>query len=289
MEVIPASLIDQPTPVHNVRTRTFFIVDGRQDEAVLKDALDSLIRDHWRKLGARLVRRAKDGFLEYHLPKTFADDYSLFRWSSTHLEKSIDTCPELSFYNNPPPAENGISFLPSMWSIDKVVRPASWPMERKEEPPNDPLLYVHLTVFTDATVIATSIPHALADQFGVGNIMRAWFGLTRGETPPAMVGHDEDIMASVGKDVSEYSREEISRKGKARLQWPLESLFVMLGFLGDLIWYPSERSHIVFFPRSFVQQLRARYSKELEAEYGADPGLSSGDVILGVLAKVRFC
>lgn len=285
MEVIPANLTDQQVPINNIRTRTYFIVDRRLDESALKSALDTLIRDHWRKLGARLITR-KDGYLEYHLPKIFDDDYVLFNWSSTDSNDSIDIgCPELSFFNHPPPAEDGITFLDGIQVIDDAVRPSSWPYERKDEPRDAPLLYVHFSLFADATVIALSTPHAFCDQFGLGNIMRAWFGLTRGETPPAMVGYDEDVLAN-GKKYTDYPTHELCKRGKVRVRWFGEYLFVILGFIPEMIMHPEEDRHIVFFPRPYVQLLRRRYTAELQEKYGVDPGLSSGDVLYGILTKV---
>ncbi|KAL3477733.1 hypothetical protein BJX99DRAFT_225647 [Aspergillus californicus] len=284
MEVIPASLLDQQRPVHNIRSRVFFIVDNRQDEAVLKDALDRLIRDHWRKLGARLVTR-KDKRVEYHIPKTFEKDYQLFSWSSTDFNHTIDKTPELSLFHAPPPAEGGLTFLHSVDDVDRIVCPATWPFERKDEPPNAPLLYVHLSLFTDATVIAISCPHVVADQFGVANIMRAWFGLTRGETPVPMVGYDVDVLREGKKSYADYPEKERFRKGKSHVRRPLEYFFVILGFILEFILYRKESSHIVFFPMPFLQRLREKYTKELTEEHGSDPGLSSGDIILGILTK----
>jgi hypothetical protein len=287
MEVIPAALTDQQVPLDNIRTRTFFIVDSTLNETTLKNTLDSLIRDHWRKLGARLVKRSSDGLLEYHLPQTFDDDYVLFSWSSTQFNHSIDGCPELSFFNHPPPPEDGLAFLNPVSAVGKVVMPSSWPLERKDEPPDAPMLYIHLSLFTDATVIATSIPHALSDQFGVSNIMRAWLGLTRGETPASMVGYNKDELAT-GKEYKDYPTTETNRKWKIRVKWPLERLLVILNFIPELIMHPTEDSHILFFPRSYVQLLRKRFSADLAEKYGVDPGLSSGDVLLGVLTKVAL-
>lgn len=88
MDIITVPLSDQQKPVDKLRTRTFFILNDCLDEEILKSSLDSLIRNHWRKLGARLVAK-DDGFLEYHLPHTFDDKYKLFEWSSQEYDHSI--------------------------------------------------------------------------------------------------------------------------------------------------------------------------------------------------------
>jgi hypothetical protein len=130
MEVISIPLTDQQKPLCNIRTRTFFILDDRLDEDLLKNALDRLIQDHWRKLGAQLVTRPKDGRLEYHLPQTFDEKYVLFKWSSEKYNHSIDKV--ASFLKAPPP-EKGLALLPPLDSVNSLFRPSDWPFERKDE------------------------------------------------------------------------------------------------------------------------------------------------------------
>lgn len=293
MEVIPVIATDQQKPVNNIRTRTFFIVDSRLDEPTLRSGLDDLIRNHWRKLGARLFTRPGDnkhGFLEYRLPQTFDDDYQLFEWSATEYEHVIDKSAHLKFFNDPPAAEKGVTLLDSIKDVDKVVRPSTWPFERKDEPVSSgaPLLYVHLSLYTDATVIALGLPHVLADQMGVANIMRAWFGLTyENTTPPEMIGYNEDIFQTpTTKNYADYPHKKIYRKGKTKVRNGWEYIFVIMGFLPELILNRTERQHIMFLPRPMLEGLKERYRKELTAQYGADPGLSTGDVVSAILTKV---
>lgn len=284
MEVIQVPLTDQQKPINNIRTRTFFILDDRLDEEILRNALDSLIRDHWRKLGARLVTRSTDGLLEYHLPHTFGEKYVLFNWSSQEYDHAIDKIP--SFPRATPP-EKGVTLLPHLSSVESWFRPSDWPFHRKDEPPDAPLLYVHMSLFTDATVIAMSFPHAFADQFGMANIMKAWLGLTRGEEPPSMVGANNDVLVN-GKSYTDYPVEEVVRKGKVRVRRKMEYPFVILGFIPELVVRRKEISHTLFLPLPLVQSLRERHSKALADKYGTDPGISNGDIITGIVTKVCF-
>ncbi|EEA22102.1 hypothetical protein TMatcc_008472 [Talaromyces marneffei ATCC 18224] len=290
MEVIHVPPTDQQKPVNNIRTRTIFIVDSRLDEPTLRSGLDDLIRNHWRKLGARLFTRPgdKNGLLEYRLPKTFDPDYQLFEWSATEYDHVIDKSTSLKFFNDPPAAEQGVTLLPSIKDVDSVVRPSTWPFEIKDEPAGGaPLLYVHLSLYTDATVIALGLPHVLADQMGVANIMRAWFELAyKNTTPPEMIGYNEDIFQTpTTKKYAEYPHNEIYRKGKTKLRNGWEYIFVIMGFLPELIFNRTERQHIVFFPMPMLDGLKERYRKELTAQYGADPGLSTGDIVSAILTK----
>ncbi|EED16187.1 conserved hypothetical protein [Talaromyces stipitatus ATCC 10500] len=288
MEVIPIPATDQQKPINNIRTRTFFIIDTRLEESTLQSSLDDLIRNHWRKLGGRLAKNSKNGLLEYRVPKAFADDkeYKLFEWSCTQFESGIDKSAPLAFFHDPPAAEKGATLLHSVQEVDELVRPATWPDEIKDDPVA-PLLFVHLSLFTDASVVALSVPHTVADQMGVGNIMRAWFGLAyHNKTPPEMTGYTGDILATSAKKYTDWPKHEIYRKGLSRVRNKFEYFFVVLGFVPELVLNKKEDSHIVFFPRPMLERLRERYTTELKEEYGDDPGLSLGDVINAILTKV---
>ncbi|KAF4960686.1 hypothetical protein FGADI_765 [Fusarium gaditjirri] len=163
MKIIPVSWSDQPNPIPNLRTRTFFITDHPLDEQILKNGLDKLIRNHWQKLGARVFPSSGDTRLEYHLPHVFLDGYKLFKWSSVSAGYSYGETYELSKILHP---GNGIAFLPDMETIDARLRPQDWPYERKDETPNTPLLYIHLTRFSDGAALAMSVPHVFAGGEG---------------------------------------------------------------------------------------------------------------------------
>lgn len=302
MEVIPVPATDQQKPIGSIRTRTFFIFDTRLDESTLRSGLDDLIRNHWRKLGGRLVARPIDkktgSAWEYHVPETFDQDdskYKLFEWSSTEFEHVIDKSAPLRFFHDAPDANKGVTILNSIQEVDELVRPATWPLGRVDEPAaaapggGAPLLYVHLSLFTDATVVALSWPHVLADQMGIANIMRAWFDLAyKNEQPPKMIGYNEDILSSstTKREYADYPAHEIYRKGCSRVRNKWEYFFVVLGFIPELALNRTEQSRIVFFPRPMLDALKERYRKELTEESGVDPEISNGDIINAILTKV---
>lgn len=283
MEVISVPLTDQLKPINNLRVRTFFILNDRLDDEILRTALDRLIRDHWRKLGARLVTK-KDGFLEYHLPGTFDEKYRLFDWSTQEYEHSIDKI--LSLPKATPP-EEGVSLLPPLSGFESQIVPTHWPHSRSREKPDAPLLYIHLSLFTDATIVGTSCPHVVGDQLGLANILRAWLGIIKGETPPPMLGYDKDVLVSE-KSYDEYEAKDVVRKGKMRVRRRMEYPFVILGFIPELVLQRKEKTWTVFLPQPLLQLLRERYVKELREKYGADPGISLGDIVTGIILKVSF-
>ncbi|KAG5969954.1 hypothetical protein E4U55_001900 [Claviceps digitariae] len=283
MEVIPLAPADQVKPVDNIRTRTFFIVEECLDEDALRTALDCLIRKHWRKLGGRLVRR-KDKLLEYHIPKTFDQDYRLFNWSAQEYNHSID---KIASAIRSPPVDQGPQFLPSLTTIDSWFRPADWPHDRCDEPPDSPLLYVHVSLYTDATVITTSIPHPVADQMGFANIIKAWIGLLDGKDPPPFLGYDggDDLLPGSGKLYKDYSKTEVFRKGRSRIWRPYEFWLVLLFLLPDFILHREEQ-HLLFLPLQLIQALRDKWSKSLAEKHKDFSRISDGDVITALLSKV---
>ncbi|KAF4979217.1 hypothetical protein FZEAL_4526 [Fusarium zealandicum] len=282
MDIIPVPLTDQQKPIDTIRTRTCFILDKRLDEDTLRSALDNLVRNHWRKLGARLVLRSKDKLLEYHLPKAFDDDYRLFNWSSSEDEKPFKELTSLLDVS----AEEGVSLLPPFNKIDGLFTPSNWPTSREDEAPDAPLLYVHLALSSDATVVVTSLPHAVADQYGLSNIMKAWLGLADGRDPPPMVGSDDDPLPK-SKPYAEFPKQEVFRKGHMRVRRKGEFFFLVLGFIPDLIVHQKETPHIVFFPRPLIRSLVEQHSNTLREKYGPDVRISEGDIITGILTKVR--
>ncbi|KAL4864684.1 hypothetical protein BDV12DRAFT_200848 [Aspergillus spectabilis] len=279
MVIIPVALADQLKPINIIRTRTCFILDKRLDEKILKDALDQLIRNHWRKLGARLFSRVKDKRLEYHLPETFDDEYILFNWSSKEDKKSFWATASLLDV----PDDKGVSFLPPIDAIEEAFIPSSWPTCRKDETPNAPLLYVHLTFATDATVIATSLPHTVADQYGLSNIMKAWLGLAEGRSPPPMVGYSDDALPK-SKPYSEFPKNEVFRKGRMRVRRKMEHFFVILGLIPDIVAH-KESAHILFFSRSLIRSLHESHQRFLNDKYGHNTGISEGDILTAIITK----
>ncbi|OAA57632.1 Chloramphenicol acetyltransferase-like domain protein [Niveomyces insectorum RCEF 264] len=278
MDVIPIPLTNQHKPVPNIRTRTFFIARDRLNAAALRSGLDTLIREHWRKLGARVAPNPQTGFLEYHLPHTFPDNYELFKWSTEEKHESLDkAAPSMAA-----PSGDGVAFLPPMREFDAAVRPSDWPYHLADDPADSPLLYVHVALYDDASILVLSLPHVVGDQLGTASIIKAWLGVLRGETPPPLL---DDPLPNE-KQYADYPKHEVQVKGKQRVRRTGERFLVILGFIPDFVFYKEEIHHTVFFPRSLVTSLRQRATKELAAKYGEKvPAVSDGDIVTAILAK----
>ncbi|KAK3325017.1 hypothetical protein B0H66DRAFT_547248 [Apodospora peruviana] len=304
MDVLPIAPTDLFTPVPNIRTRTFFIVDDRLDQDALRNGLDTLIRDHWRKLGARLVGLPKKGKLVYHLPKEFAPDYELFRWSVEKNDHSIDKVassllkPDLSSANDTnseseKPSQKkqengGVRMMPSTDRVDSWFRPKDWPLEVKDDV-GAPLLFVHLTLFTDASVLTLSTPHVLCDQLGTAVLVKAWIGVVDGKAPPPMVGFDEDVLPGK-KPFKEYPKSKTREKGKMKIKRKGERFVIVLSFIPELVMHPKEEAAMLLFPAALVDAIRERHSKSATTGEKAETiKLTNADFLTAVLTKLsRF-
>jgi hypothetical protein len=285
VQVIPVALTDQLKPINNIRTRMYFFIPHLLDEAILRSALDDLIRNYWCKLGSRLVLNPKTKLLEYHLPSRFEDCYALFNWSYQNYDKSIETVAALP---KATPPSQGITFHPPIESLDKVFLPPHWPLERNDEPPESPLLWVNIMSFTDISTLTISCPHVLADQLGLANILKAWLGLAKGILPPQMLGFDDDVLVTPKtKSYLELGEEKTRRIGRARIMTGFSRFQVILGFIPELVLNAKEVRHLLFLPLPLVQTLRVRHTKTLVKDYGAGVSLSDGDIVAGILCKVR--
>ncbi|OBT78162.1 hypothetical protein VF21_02754 [Pseudogymnoascus sp. 05NY08] len=281
MDIIPVPPTDQQKPIASIRTRTFFVLNDHLDEEILRNSLDTLIRDHWQKLGARFAPRRDDGQLEYHLPLTFDDNYALFNWTSKQYDHSLEKVPS---FPRPTAPEKGIALLPHIRTIEEWFRPADWPLECERDELDKPLIYAQVSLFVDATVIALSVPHVFGDQLGLANIVKAWMGIIGGVTPPPMVGIKDDIFANM-KDYADYPPQDVKRKGRVAVRRWGEYPLVILGLIPELIRDRVEDAYTVFIPVPLVESLRERYGKELAEKYGENPGITNGDIVSGILLK----
>ncbi|KAF5557572.1 hypothetical protein FPHYL_7659 [Fusarium phyllophilum] len=281
MEIIPVSWSDQPNPIPNLRARTFFITDHPLEEQILKNGLNKLIRNHWRKLGACIFPSRGDTRLEYHLPHVFPDDYELFKWSSVSASYSYGETYELSKILHP---GDGVAFLPNMETIDARLRPQDWPHERNDEAPNSPLLYVHLTKFSDGAVLAISLPHVFADQGGLANIVKAWLSVIEGKMPPEMTGYRNNVLGGEKISIIEGSRG--NRSGRMRIRSMKEQALAIGRIALDLLKDKKEESRLLFLPIQVVQSLRDKARERLDGKHFLASEISNGDIITAIFTKL---
>ncbi|POR36052.1 Alpha-1,2-mannosidase family protein [Tolypocladium paradoxum] len=284
VKIIPLEAKDRWRPVDNIRSKLFFIVREALDGDTMRNALDQLIRDHLPILGASIELTGKGGHMAYHLPNTFSENHKLFQWSHETMESTLESAQLLPTKKSPP--SGSAFFAPaSVPDMETEWIPSDWPLERKFEKPNMPLLLVHITSYTDATILALSLPHAVTDQMGYASMVSAWLQLIDGQQPAPFL----ELSPGALDGPQDISREELRRKNRFRITSKAETLAALMGFIPDLIMNPTEVRRTLFLPATLVDDLRKRHNESLKAEYGEDrPTITNGDIIAGILSKFAY-
>ncbi|RFU81818.1 hypothetical protein TARUN_409 [Trichoderma arundinaceum] len=277
-KIIPLSAKDQAKPVNNIRTLLFIVVRDILDGEFMKASLDKLIRTHIPLLGARIKPSGPDGFLQYHSILPFPDNYEIFRWSVSNVSSTLGEANLVPEQNS----QKGITILPDVTVSERWWTPADWPIVLSDEKPDTPLLLVHLTYYTDATVITLSLPHSVCDQMGFGSVVNSWIDVMKGKEPLPFIDLPEGALDG---DKS-ISKKELHKKYEYRLKTKAERAEVLMGLVPELIVRSKETRCIFYMPVGIVNGLRDRWREELKGKHGSEAvDISNGDVLVGVLVK----
>ena len=281
MQSIALSFRDQFKPMDNIRSLLFFVIHGTLRSDLLGTSLDSLIRQHLPILGARLHRDPKTNFLEYRLPQPFPEDYQLFSWSESRHNATLEAAgivPQVL-----PPDSSRPSFGPlSVPEIEARVIPPEWPTQRNFETPDCPLLLVHIAYYTNGSILALNLPHAVADQLGYGSMVRAWLQVAAGANPAPFL---ELSKGELDGDAS-LPKGQLKLKGQYRLASRTDKIGGAAGLIPDMIRNKEEIRRVLFFPQEVVERLRGQFNDKLQQEK-PQMLVTNGDVVSALLFKVR--
>ena len=146
---------------------------------------------------------------------------------------------------------------------------------------DEPLISLRITSFTNATLVSITFPHSALDVMGTADLMKAWSSVLadRLDRIPTVLGAKKDIMESVGT----------SSDGKSKVPYVLQDkqikgfsfLLFAIRFAWDLIIRRNIQTRIIFFPATFISQLRQRAQEQLEigSDSKSPPFFSDGDLI----------
>jgi hypothetical protein len=143
---------------------------------------------------------------------------------------------------------------------------------------NAPPIFLHVTSFKDATIVALSWPQVLMDEIGHKELLQAWSLILAGreEDVPDVLGVQKDILDGVG--VSEDAGLGLDQK---RLKGMAKTKFISRN-LWDRMFNPSWEMRAIFLPQEAFARLRAKVQGEIDNSYpggGAKPVVSDGDVL----------
>jgi hypothetical protein len=157
---------------------------------------------------------------------------------------------------------------------------------------DEPQLALHVTSFSDETLVALLFPHTMTGALGLRDLVAAWSKVLAGreDMVSALEGAREDVLNSVGTDVDQD--QELSVLAHKELKG-FRLLRFILRFLWDVCRHPYIESRMICLPSKFVAKLRESALGDLSAESGDAEAtfVSEGDVLTAwatrLIAKSR--
>ncbi|RDA90712.1 hypothetical protein CP533_4960 [Ophiocordyceps camponoti-saundersi (nom. inval.)] len=234
----------------------------------------------WRKLGGR-IRRGKDGKLKIHAPAQFGSLLPAIAFGHDNLsDSSIEQHRVASLLPKP----SGDPFIGES-NFNDVFRPLSGlammpqtldDIIRLEAPP----LALHVSSFSDATVVALSYPHVLTDAFGLRSLLSSWSLVLAGretEVPP-LRGASTDLL----REALRRSEAGEAPGGVRPETHVLESIRlgklakgkVLLRLAADRMKKPEPQQRIIFIPEALVTRLQQ-----------ATSSINKGDALVAWLVR----
>lgn len=278
-EVIPLCAKDQWRPISNIRSLAFIVVRDILDGDFIKESLYKLITEHIPLLGSRIKPGGTDGWLQYHLTSPIPDNYEIFGWSVSNVGSTIGESKLVPEQDS----QKGITILPDVTVLESCWIPADWPILRNQDKPETPLLLVHLTYYTDATIIAASLPHCVSDQLGLGSVLSSWTDIMKGKELKPFI----NLPVGALEGDKTISRKELRKKYEFRLKTKADRAGVFMGIVPELVIRSKETRCTLFFPMQVIAGIRDRWQEEIQARFGTEAAnITNGDAIAGILVKV---
>lgn len=146
---------------------------------------------------------------------------------------------------------------------------------------DEPQLSMHVTTFTDATLVALSFPHTMTDVMGVANIMSAISLMLadRDGQVPSLRDPKDDPLQDVGTATDTMANEPYVLS-----KWTfgaIGGLRFMINYLWDKFWFPEMETRTAFLPAEFIQKLRTQAEADLLSSSSEEKPsfVSDGDIL----------
>jgi hypothetical protein len=278
-DIYPTHRFDDHAAIHDSSPCWLMRFNDVLDANKLHASLSTvLIQGDWKKLGGRL-RRDTVGKLNVHVPQRFTVQHPAVCYTNQvfdvsinehalgkHLPKPTDQ-PSLQQSTNYFGTFSGRTNSPG-WLVDYLNS-------------EDSQLSLHITSFTDATLVALSWPHTMTDAMGRHALISAWC--------KALAGREKEILPLLGArqdtishilEAEDDAREPYMWESKALTG--LKFLRFALGFLWQILWQRQVGTRTLFFPASSVAKLRRQAQNDVPEGYF----LSDGDVLSAWITRM---
>ncbi|PHH77081.1 hypothetical protein CDD80_950 [Ophiocordyceps camponoti-rufipedis] len=260
------------------------------DAKKLHDSLQRLLEiGDWRKLGGRLrlTPMKESGRLELHVPKQFSAEHPAVSFShvTEFFGMPIEEHPIARRFPKP-------TVEPSIQPVDgfrSFLAPSDYPKTLQEMISRGlPQISLHITSFSNATLVAVAWPHTLMDAVGQQDLLRSWSFVLAGreEHVPPLLGARNDILKELEDEESEKNREPLAierhRLGKI-------GLFAMIA---RLLWERLRGSPLemraIYLPRKIFSRLQREAENQIDQlskDTNQSKFISDGDILFAWLAQ----
>jgi hypothetical protein len=170
-------------------------------------------------------------------------------------------------------------------------------MARRNFPPtieemirqNLPQISLHITSFSDVTLVALTWPHIMMDAIGQQALLHGWSLVLAGEDEkvPPFLGAREDILWEAESSIN-YRGQGESVLERKRLTGMSKLMFIFR-FLWDKFWNTPREYRLVFLPRKTFERLQRRIQGEVAETAQSDgqiPFVSEGDILTAWVTHV---
>jgi len=294
--VYPLHMLDDTKTLRDIVVAWTLRFDDVLDVEKLHDSLSRLLEiGDWRMLGGRLRLKVISSFIlveacrltiyeqdngkqEIHAPRTFTEDRPAVFTTRETFPMAIEQHPVAKKL---PKATTHASIQLGPKAFHTFAARGDAPATLEDFVHSDlPMLSLHITSFTDATLVGLSWPHALMDVMGQSALLHAWSLVLAGreaEVLKVLGVHEDAVIAALEAPSAPVEEFKLGAKRLAGTSM----LWFGARFGWDLLTNKTAETRTICLPKKFVEDLRQQAMSELAAEQGEEKDIfiSDGDAL----------
>ncbi|KNG50040.1 hypothetical protein TW65_02958 [Stemphylium lycopersici] len=277
-DVYPLHAFDDTKTLRGILIAWTLCFNDVLDADKLQSSLTELLEiGDWRKLGGR-IRLNQAGALEVHVPRTFTKERPAFSFSNATHDIPIE---EHEVAKSLPKPNGSVSTWSGPQQTSCLATRSDAPATLQDLLADDtPQISVHMTSFTNATLVGLSFPHTMMDVMGQSALLQAWSLVLSGratEVPPVL-GAKEDMIRTITDTIDPNPEPYVL---KPKLLQGLGMLKFGARFGWDMVTGAAVESRTMCLTKETMTQLREQAEDDLSASSDGEkaPFVSDGDIL----------
>lgn len=225
----------------------------------------------------------KNGNLEIHVPRQFTPEEPAVTFSREVLATSVGThplgkrLPALTDYcavrqfSSDPRDFAGIPNPPK--SVEEMMKR------------NATLLHLHITCFSDATVVGITWPHVVMDAMGLRALLRNWslvLNNKAGDVLPLVGVQYDPLQELLRQDTGPTEESVLERLGIGLLGTGV----MLLRIIWMMLWNPGFEQRTIILPQDSMDRLCVQARSDVITQSGKEPFISEADVLAAWAARI---